>query len=188
MMRLADCRRANNGMVRGAGQCGRGITGPATPDEADCPGVIARPPRIYLTALVLGAGLHYLWPAPIAASGITGAARYAIGSALVALGVAIMTVAVRQFGRAGTNVETPKPATQLVTDGVFRFSRNPMYVSLTLIHAGIAVAANSMWMLALLIPTLAVMRYGVIGREERYLDRKFGEPYRRYTAAVRRWL
>jgi protein-S-isoprenylcysteine O-methyltransferase Ste14 len=99
-----------------------------------------------------------------------------------------MTVAVRQFRAAGTNVETPKPATTIVTHGIYRLSRNPMYVSLTLLQAAIGVAAGSLWIVTLLAPTLAVMRYGVIAREERYMERKFGAPYLAYKASVRRWL
>ena len=55
-------------------------------------------------------------------------------------------------------------------------------------YAGISIAVDSLWMLALLVPTLAVIRAGVIGREERYLERKFGDEYQRYKASVRRWL
>jgi protein-S-isoprenylcysteine O-methyltransferase Ste14 len=94
----------------------------------------------------------------------------------------------RQFERAGTNHGTHKPATALVTGGLNRFSRNPIYISLSLIYAGIALLANSAWALVLLVPLLIVMHYGVIVREERYLEMKFGEDYRRYKAAVRRWL
>jgi protein-S-isoprenylcysteine O-methyltransferase Ste14 len=99
-----------------------------------------------------------------------------------------MTVAVRAFRNAGTNVETPKPATTLVTSGIYARSRNPMYVALALLFAGTAVLADSGWLALLLLPFLGVLRVGVIAREERYLERKFGEPYRAYRARVRRWL
>ncbi|MFI5210728.1 MAG: methyltransferase family protein, partial [Gemmatimonadales bacterium] len=69
-----------------------------------------------------------------------------------------------------------------------RFSRNPMYVGMTLLYLGIALWANSLWPLLLLPAVLVVMRRGVIAREEAYLERRFGDEYRSYRARVRRWL
>ena len=154
----------------------------------DRPGVIARPPRLYQGFLALGVGLHYIVPLPALPGGVTAGARSVAAAALVTLGVALMVAAVRQFRAAGTNVETFKPATALVTDGVFRVSRNPMYLSLSLIYVGIGVALDSLWILALFVPLIVLMRHGVIAREERYLERKFGDHYLRYQASVRRWL
>jgi len=99
-----------------------------------------------------------------------------------------MTLAVRAFRQAGTNVETPKPATALVTDAAYARSRNPMYLAMALLFASIAGLANSGWFGLLLAPFLIVLRVGVIAREERYLARKFGAPYRAYQARARRWL
>ena len=152
--------------------------------EANNPGVIAKPPLIYLAFLLIGLVLGYVWPVGFS----PGNARYTAGSALIVIGVVIQAVALRQFKKAGTRHETDKPATALVTGGLFRYSRNPIYVSLTLIYAGIAILANNLWVLILLIPLHAVMQYGVIRREERYLERKFGEEYGRYKVAVRRWI
>jgi protein-S-isoprenylcysteine O-methyltransferase Ste14 len=94
----------------------------------------------------------------------------------------------REFRALGTNVEVYRPATALATGGPYRFSRNPMYVGLTLAYAGIGIAANALSVLMLLIPLLALMRYGVIAREEEYLERKFEDAYRRYKVSARRWL
>jgi protein-S-isoprenylcysteine O-methyltransferase Ste14 len=99
-----------------------------------------------------------------------------------------MAAALGRFRRAGTPVCTNRPTTALVTVGIYRRTRNPMYVALTLLYAGIALAADSFWALALLAPLLLLMRYGVIAREERYLAREFGARYLEYRAAVRRWL
>jgi protein-S-isoprenylcysteine O-methyltransferase Ste14 len=99
-----------------------------------------------------------------------------------------MTHAVRAFRKAGTNVETPKPATALVTHGIYARSRNPMYVSLLLLFAAVAVFANSAWFGLLLGIYLLVLRFGVIAPEERYLQHKFGGAYGAYRAHVRRWL
>ena len=153
-------------------------------DTQDRPGVITRPPLIYLAFLAAGLGLGYGWPAPF----MDDAARYPLGGALAALGVALAVLAFRRFRRAGTDVRTEKPSTALVTDGPFRYSRNPIYVALTLIYCGIGVAVDNGWVLGLAVPLLAVMRLGVIAAEERYLEAKFGEAYRHYMGRVRRWL
>lgn len=87
-----------------------------------------------------------------------------------------------------TNVHPSLPATTLVVAGPFRFSRNPMYLARTLLYVGLALLANALWVLAALVPLLIVMHYGVIKREERYLERQFGDAYLQYRAAVRRWL
>ncbi|MFO1351322.1 MAG: methyltransferase [Gammaproteobacteria bacterium] len=132
---------------------------------SDGPGVIARPPAIYQGFLIAGVVLEYGWPTSLA----TGAARYPLGGALVTAGVIVMTLAVRRFRLARTPVETYQPTTAIVTDGIYAHSRNPMYLSLTFLYAGIAVLADSRWILALLAPILIIMRGGVIAREERYL-------------------
>ncbi|MFQ5694099.1 MAG: methyltransferase family protein [Nitrospinota bacterium] len=152
--------------------------------EGDNPGVIARPPLIYLAFLLVGLALGCVWPVAFVPDSV----RFRAGIALILLGVGIQAIALRRFQVAGTSHETAKPATALVTGGVFRYSRNPVYVSLDLIYAGIAVAAESLWMLVLTVPLHFVIHYGVVIREERYLEGKFGEEYARYKAAVRRWL
>ncbi|NQV80212.1 MAG: isoprenylcysteine carboxylmethyltransferase family protein, partial [Alphaproteobacteria bacterium] len=93
-----------------------------------------------------------------------------------------------RFRRAGTAVQPYKPSTTVVTDGVYRFSRNPIYLGLTAFYLGLAFAVNSGWAILLLPLVLVVMHYGVIAREERYLEGKFGAAYRDYKNRVRRWL
>jgi protein-S-isoprenylcysteine O-methyltransferase Ste14 len=154
------------------------------PAHRDAPGVIAIPPLIYVGFLALGFAVDWLVPAAFLPDGV----QYAAGLALIAAGAAIVVPVVRGFRGAGTNLDVRKPATALVTAGPFRFSRNPAYVALSLLHAGIAVMADNPWALGLLAPALLVMHFGVILREERYLERKFGAEYLRYKASVRRWL
>lgn len=154
----------------------------------DVAGVIAPPPLIYLGFLVAGFGFGYRWPLAIIADGIPTAVRAGLGAVLAILGIVIAVAGFRQFRKAGTNVRPDQPTTALVTSGVYRYSRNPLYLALTLVYAGIAVAADNLWALAFLLPALVVMRYGVIAREEVYLERKFGDDYRRFKARVRRWL
>jgi protein-S-isoprenylcysteine O-methyltransferase Ste14 len=154
----------------------------------DVAGVVAPPPLIYLGFLVLGLGLGYLWPLAIVRDHVATAARIGAGAVLVAAGIAIGIVGFLQFRRAGTDVRPDRPTTALVTDGIYRYSRNPLYLAQSLIYAGVAFAADSLWALAFLVPALVVIRYGVIAREEAYLERKFGDDYRRFKAAARRWL
>lgn len=150
----------------------------------DGPRPIAHPPVIAAAGLALGFALDALWPSPILPSGL----QYGLGFALLLVGVALAGLAVWQFHRAGTAVPTWQAASRLVTHGLYARSRNPIYIALGLIHAGLAVAADAPLVLASLPAVLLVLHFGVILREERYLDARFGEPYRRYRASVRRWL
>ena len=162
------------------------VTGGTTAADApgDRPDVVARPPLLYLGFLLAGLGLEVLWPGPAVHSGL----RYGLGGALAVAGFALMLVAVGLFRRSGTNVQTWKPTTALVCHGIYRFSRNPIYVGMTGFYAGIALLAGSLWALGLVVPLLLVVHHGVIAREERYLEDKFGDAYRLYRAAPRRWL
>ncbi len=150
----------------------------------DNPGVIAPPPLIFLGFLLLGLVLDALWPLAI----LPDVTQYLLGIVLFGLGIGLSVTCIAHLRRLGTDFRTHKPASTLVTDGPYRVSRNPIYIALSLVHIGIAVAVDSPWMLAMLIPALAVVRIGVIAREERYLEARFGDDYRRYRASVRRWL
>jgi protein-S-isoprenylcysteine O-methyltransferase Ste14 len=90
--------------------------------------------------------------------------------------------------RANTNIDPYKPVTTVVTEGPFRYTRNPIYLALALLSAGIAFIANTFWVLLLLPFALLLINFGVIEREERYLENKFGKQYLDYKARVRRWV
>ncbi len=75
-----------------------------------------------------------------------------------------------------------------MTGGPFRFTRNPLYVALDILFIGLSLEVDMAWGWVMLVPLLVVMHYGVIRREERYLERKFGDAYRAYRARVRRYL
>ena len=152
--------------------------------KVDAPGVITVPPLIYLVALAIGIALEYLFPVDILPAGV----QYPLAVTLIALSGLIMPFVLLQFRNAGTNFDVRKPATTILTEGPFRVSRNPSYLSLSLVYVGIGIAADSFWILGMLIPTLVVMHYGVILREEQYLESKFGEEYLQYKRSVRRWL
>lgn len=149
-------------------------------------GVIARPPLLYGGFLIAGLALEWLWPLE-AFSTLPRERSVIFGAGLAASGIAVAVAAFRRFQAVGTNIPTWQPTTALATDGIYRLSRNPIYLGLTMIYAGIAVALASFWPLLLLVPLLAVVQYGVIAREEAYLEGLFGESYRAYKARVRRW-
>ncbi len=106
---------------------------------------------------------------------------------LVAVGM-VGVVALIQFRRAGTPPEPWRPSRALVTGGIYRYTRNPMYVGMTLIYLGVTAWWNTWWPLGVLPLVLVIMTVAVIGREEAYLERLFGEEYRRYRDRVRRWI
>lgn len=157
---------------------------PAAAPENDNPGVIIHPPFIYVTGLIAGALVNLVYPLPLA----TGQGRWVAAGLLIALGAIIVAGGATIFRRAGTHIETHKPSTTVVTHGLYRVSRNPIYIGLTTLYLGLAFVANTWWALILLIPVILVMRWGVIAREERYLEAKFGAAYVAYKARVRRWL
>src|SRR5262245_8454225 len=153
-------------------------------ESADRPGIVAPPPVLYLGALAAAFLLRWFWPLPFWGREVA----VWFGIALVLVGLAIGVWGRQTMVRAGTNVDPRRPATAVVTSGPFRFSRNPLYVGLTLIYLGITTALDTAWGLVLVVPLLVVMHQGVVRREERYLERKFGDGYRQYLAAVRRYL
>lgn len=156
----------------------------AQPDaQPDAPDVLTFPPVIFIIFYAMGYVTDRAFPTDLATRDI----RYTIGGVLIAISVALAAWAVTRFIRAKTHVDVRRPATALVTDGPYRLSRNPMYLALTLFYAGFAVAFSMPITLALLIPCLALLHYGIISREERYLERKFGDEYRDYKTRVRRW-
>ena len=148
---------------------------------------IIRPPVLHLACLILGLMLDRALPLPFALPE-AGLALWATGGGLILLGTVIFTAAVRNFARAATPVPSTQPVRTLVTTGIHGLSRNPIYVGMFLLYAGIGVVARSAGVLVLAAPLAVTMRYGVVAREEAYLERRFGDAYREYKARVRRWL
>jgi protein-S-isoprenylcysteine O-methyltransferase Ste14 len=148
----------------------------------DNAGVRFPPPLMYASAVFVGWLLDRQWPLPIGAASF----RLVPAWALVA-GWAVLTVgSVGSFRRKHTSLIPIRPATALVIAGPYRFTRNPMYVSMALLTAALGLLLNTWWPILLLIPTLIVVF--VIAPEERYLRRRFGAEYDVYTRQVRRWL
>jgi len=152
-------------------------------EQADSPNVITFPPIIFFIFYIMGYVTDRAFPTDLGSS----ETRYSIGGVLLVVSGAIVVWAITHFIRAKTHVDVRKPAIALVTDGPYRFSRNPMYLAMTLLYGGFAAAFSLPITLGFLIPCLALLEYGVISREEIYLDRKFGQEYRNYKGRVRRW-
>ena len=142
------------------------------------------PPLLYLAALAAGIALHHFFPLALLPRGWD----YAVGAVLVAVSVSVIPSILMRFRRARTPLDVRKPATALIADGPFRFSRNPIYVSMTLLYAGLAFFLGNGWVLIFAVPVLLVMNFWVVRREERHLEAKFGEDYLHYKRTVRRWL
>ncbi len=149
----------------------------------DTPGVIP-PPPIYGCALLVGLGLDWLWPYPV----LPDLAQYWVGGVVIALSFVLIALVLRQFVRAKTSFSSHSPSSALITSGPFRYSRNPAYLSLSMLFVGIGIVVDSVWILGLGIVAVLITHYAVILREEAYLERKFGDEYRTYLVSVRRWL
>jgi protein-S-isoprenylcysteine O-methyltransferase Ste14 len=153
-------------------------------DEQDNPGIRVPPPPVYLLALLLGLLLNRRAHAPFLPRKV---ARV-LGWPLVGGGMALAAWFVRTMRGANTTIRIDKPVSSLVQDGPFRYSRNPGYLSLTMLYSGIAVLRNALWAILFLPLVLYVIQREVIEREERYLERTFGEEYLDYKRRVRRWV
>ena len=147
--------------------------------------VIVRPPLAWGLAVIVGLALDWLVPLPFLPAdlpaGWLGATVFGLALALFAWAVVTMT-------RGGSNVPTNRPTTTIVESGPYRFTRNPIYLGMFLGLVGLAIAFDDLWLLMMLVPFALVIRYGVVAREEAYLERKFGDVYRGYRSRVRRWL
>jgi protein-S-isoprenylcysteine O-methyltransferase Ste14 len=155
-------------------------------NDVDNANVRFPPPLIYLGFLVLG-----IWAGRML--GIPGlpidrVSLRIIGWIVIATGIVANFFGAGLFHRLRTAIIPFKPATRLVTSGIYRWTRNPMYLGLALLYAGIAILFDSLLALVLLTPVIAIIRSYVISREEAYLERTFGDEYRAYKARVRRWI
>ena len=153
-------------------------------DNADNPGVIAPPPLIYAGALLAGLLANRRYHIPFLPRPLV----RMLGWPLIAGGIAVGLLASRQMRRAETNVSPYKPAKALVTEGPYRFTRNPLYLSMTLLYGGVSALANALPPVLLLPLVLRLMRRGVIEREEGYLEQKFGDVYLEYKVRAPRWI
>jgi protein-S-isoprenylcysteine O-methyltransferase Ste14 len=150
----------------------------------DHPNVIAFPPALYAGTLLTGVLLNFVVPIGFLPRSIA----LSLGGVAVLFAGAIALSAFRTMNRANTAIDPSQPTTAIVSDGFFRWSRNPIYLSLTLLYIGISLLLDAVWALLLLLPLLVIVHIGIIQREESYLERKFGDEYLSYKAQVRRWI
>lgn len=153
----------------------------------DAPGVLLPPPLIAVAMLAAGVALQRAVPLRWLSCVPLGW-RVCAGLAAGLAGVVTVEAGRRALKRRGTNVNPYLPSLAIATSGVYARTRNPIYVGGLLALAGIAVAFALDWVLLLYPPGILVLHRGVVLREERYLERKFGDAYRAYKAAVRRYL
>ncbi len=152
--------------------------------EKDNPGVILPPALIWALFVAAGVGLNLAWPLPF----LPAAWLNPLFWTLIAIAAALGSWGRVSFRRHGTAVLPSKPSTTIVETGPYRFTRNPMYAALTIAILAIAARFDNLWLVILLAAWFPVMHYGVVAREERYLEAKFGEVYTGYKARVRRWI
>jgi protein-S-isoprenylcysteine O-methyltransferase Ste14 len=154
-------------------------------DPASTANVVIRPPIAWALAVLAGLALRWLVALPFMPASV--AAGW-VGGLVFVLALALFGWAILTIIRAGSNVPTNMPTTTVVESGPYRFTRNPIYLGMFLGLVGLAIGFDSLWLLGTLVPFALVIRYGVVAREEAYLERKFGDAYRHYCARVRRWL
>ncbi|CDX21812.1 Protein-S-isoprenylcysteineO-methyltransferase [Mesorhizobium sp. ORS 3324] len=152
-------------------------------EEKDNPGVAVFPPLLFLVALILMLALRYALPLAIGGRPLT----MVLGIVLAALAIALIAWGRMTMQRGGTNIDPTMPTLTIVTGGPFRFVRNPLYVGLMGLLLGIGLIFDTWWGVLAVVPVFLILHFGVVLREEAYLERKFGESYRAYKAGVRRY-
>jgi protein-S-isoprenylcysteine O-methyltransferase Ste14 len=152
----------------------------------DRPAIIAPPPLLAVVCIAAGFIADHYRPLPL----IHGVAwlRIALSVALFLLGAAIIFSSRQELVRHHEHPNPYKPTNAIVTSGVYRFTRNPIYVAFLIVVIAVAIAANSAWLLLSFVATFVLLQFGVIRAEERYLAAKFGESYDEYRRRVRRWI
>ena len=150
----------------------------------DHPDVIAWPPLIFAGCAVAGVIAHFIFPVRVIRYPIS----LSIGVALAALSLSVAIWAERVMKAAGTNVRPDRPALTIVRSGPYRFTRNPMYLSLCLLQVALGFVLDGWVPLLFAVLLMVILHFGVILREEKYLEAKFGEQYLALKRQVRRWL
>ena len=153
----------------------------APPDHA---GVAFHPPILLGGFLLLGFVLRAIMPLSFAPEQSVAL----IGPIIVVMSFAMFFWAMATMRRSGGSIPTGEPTDVIVRSGAFRYSRNPIYVSMVALLIGVGVWANTLWLIGLAVLAAYLLWWGVISREEGYLERKFGSDYTSYKSQVRRWL
>jgi len=158
-----------------------------TPTRADNAGVMAPPPLISLAALLIGLGLDWLAPIGFIGTALSRTVRVSLAVLIAALAVWCAARGIIEFRRMQTPVDPRRSVSALATGGIFASTRNPLYQCQGLLLLALAVAFASDWTMLLMVPWAVVMHTGVVLREERYREAKFGDDYRHYKDRVPRY-
>ena len=142
------------------------------------------PPLMALFFVLVGAAMQWVYPIRFLPEPF----RWILGGLLIGIGIGTILYCAWKFKKTGTNIEPWKKTSKLISSGIYRFTRNPIYLSFLVIGTGIGFAANNAWILLMMIPLVLVLTHFVIAKEERYLETSFGEEYLSYKRKVRRWL
>lgn len=146
--------------------------------------MIAWPPLVFLGCAAAGGLLQFIFPLRVMKYSVS----LSFGIVLAVVSVSLAIWAVRVMKAAGTNVRPDRPALTIVRSGPYQFTRNPMYLSLCLLQLALGFALDGWIPLLFIIPLVLILHFGVILREESYLETKFGEPYLAFKREVRRWV
>ena len=152
----------------------------------DHPKVLVFPPVILAATIALGGALQWLLPIDVLAT-IRPAWRGSFGAAVIFAGVLLAVLGRDLLVRLGTNVSPLRPTTALATEGIYNWTRNPLYTGGTLVMLGVALIFALDWLVLLIVPSAFILHFGVVRREEQYLERKFGDQYRQYKLQVPRY-
>ena len=152
--------------------------------SGDHAGIKFPPPLVFVISILLGLGLNRVWPMTVVPPPLA----MPFGIAFIVAAFALAFLGFRELGRHKTTVRPDEPSSTIVKTGPYRFTRNPLYVSLSTLQLGIGLWANILWVVVMLIPAWIVMTTQVIAREEAYLERAFGDDYLSYKSSVRRWI
>ncbi len=157
--------------------------GPGRPP--DHTGIRIIPPFVFVAALAIAFCLDWLWPARV---GLPDILRWLIGAILIVAPFLVLPSVFAAFRRAGSEYDVRRVPGGLVTEGAFRYSRNPGYVLMVGFCAGVGLAANNPWVFLALVPAILVVHYSVVLKEEAVLEKQFGQDYLDYKRRVRRWI
>ena len=154
-------------------------------DLEDKPDVAIHPPTVFLAALIIGfifrafAGGRLPLPDLVAEG---------VGGIILVAALMLIVSAVSAFAEAGEKLRPATPSNALLTEGVYQFTRNPMYLAMVLIGVGFGIATENLWIIIASIGAGAIINFLVFPHEEAYLERKFGVDYREFKERVRRWV
>jgi len=152
--------------------------------ENETSGVLLPPPVVYFVFLLAGYWVDKYLPLPFINTNMS----FIAGISIIVLSFILFGVVLLEFSRLKTSVDHRKPTNAIITTGAFRYSRNPIYISMVMLCIGISFLINSLWgFVATLLASIIITKFVII-KEETYLERKFGESYLQYRKAVRRWL